>query len=522
LGGGHLNALGSETLGGQALLHGFVAAHWPIGYINSVDTVFGLTLCLMAVSSAALNRRLPLWCVPLLVALPLFINPQIVNVSASYTASALMLFLFCGTWRELKDRDRSSSPWPHAICTGLVYAAILALKTSYLLLPAVHFIVLALGLAIYAIRLKGVFSWATKVVISSVFFLLPWLAVYLSNLSAFFSFRSYPNISFLGMGDFKNTAPVINPFSLEPLFWGFGDGLAYYTLTILIIGFCGIILIVFQSPSYRSNKASNATAIATCFTPPILYIANIFLISPMLIGLDTSLRYLCPVIIAAAPSAMIIAATSVSEVNAQIDTQRLFVKKPIFVVAFFSLLVLGFFSASFIERVKQAAAYGSILSFGPLVRNPQNIEYNHYVFSKDAKEKVQTAQHIVPQYKSLAAWTSLALYLDYKRNHIVNIEPAGLITPWADFPFGQAIEEGISYFKALGIDYVLWQYSGYAVWSEQLISVLTASPYKGLHLTGVRIHQFLDFLASVTGQSEILYDDGSCVILRLPSSTTIR
>jgi hypothetical protein len=111
----------------------------------------------------------------------------------------------------------------------------------------------------------------------------------------------------------------------------------------------------------------------------------------MLIGLDTSLRYLCPVIIAAAPSAMIIAATSVSEVNAQIDTQRLFVKKPIFVVAFFSLLVLGFFSASFIERVKQAAAYGSILSFGPLVRNPQNIEYNHYVFSKDAKEKVQTA-----------------------------------------------------------------------------------------------------------------------------------
>jgi hypothetical protein len=184
LGGGHLNALGSETLGGQAFLHGFVAAHWPIGYINSVDSVFGLTLCLMAVSSAALSRRLPVWCMPIVVALPVFINPQIVNISASYTASALMLFLFCGTWIELKDRGHSSSPWPHAICTGLVYAAIVVLKTSYLLLPALHFSVLSLGLAIYATRLKGVFSWAMKVVISSVFFLLPWLTIYFSNLSA--------------------------------------------------------------------------------------------------------------------------------------------------------------------------------------------------------------------------------------------------------------------------------------------------------------------------------------------------
>ncbi|MCK7515897.1 MAG: hypothetical protein MZV70_75970 [Desulfobacterales bacterium] len=62
LGGGHLNALGSEALGRASFLflHGFVAAHWPIGYINGVDSVFGLTLCLMAASSAALSGRLPL------------------------------------------------------------------------------------------------------------------------------------------------------------------------------------------------------------------------------------------------------------------------------------------------------------------------------------------------------------------------------------------------------------------------------------------------------------------------------
>jgi hypothetical protein len=241
----------------------------------------------------------------------------------------------------------------------------------------------------------------------------------------------------------------------------------------------------------------------------------------MLFGPSSSLRYLCPVIIAAAPSALIMAAASVSGTNPWLNTKRLFVKKPIFIVVFFSLLLLCAFFGSFSKRVKQAFTYGSVLSFSNVARDPKYIAYNHYVFSTDAKKKVHTAQQIVPQYESLAAWTSLALHLDYKRNHIIDIEPAGLISPWVDFPFGQGIKEGITYFKALGIDYVLWEYSGYAVRSEQFILDMAASPYESLHMTGVRTHQFLKFLINLTKQSEILYNDGSIVILKIPSSNKI-
>ena len=45
--GSPLSALGSETLGGQAVLHGIVLNHFPIPYINGVDAVFGLLLCLL-------------------------------------------------------------------------------------------------------------------------------------------------------------------------------------------------------------------------------------------------------------------------------------------------------------------------------------------------------------------------------------------------------------------------------------------------------------------------------------------
>jgi hypothetical protein len=521
LSGGHFNALGSETLGGQAFLHGFVAAHWPIGYVNSVDSVFGLALCLMAAISAAFSIGLPVWYTLLVLAVPVFINPQIVNISASYTASALMLFLFCGTWIELKNRNNSASPWPHAICTGFVYSALVALKTSFLLLPLAHLSVLSLGLAIYTTRLKEVFSWAIKVVISSIIFLLPWIMIYSSRLSAFFSDRGYLDISLQEMDYFRHTTPIINPFSLQSLFWGFGDNFSYYTLTILLILFCGIILIAFQFPGYPYNKVLTATALAACLTPPLLYGLNIFIISSMLFGPESSLRYLCPVIIAAAPSAMIMAAASTPGANSQIKTKRLFFKRPIFIIAVFSLILLIAFSASFSERIKQAFTHGSILSFGNLARDPKYVAYNHYVFSAAAKKKVHTAQQIVPQNETLATWTSLALYLDYQRNRIIDIEPAGLASPLTDFPFGQGIEDGIKYFKTLGIDYVLWQYRGYAVRSEQSILAMAASPYKGFHMTGVRTHQFLKFLINLTKQSELLYDDGSIVILKVPPSNKI-
>ena len=345
--------------------------------------------------------------------------------------------------------------------------------------------------------------------------------IYSSRLTAFFSDHSYLNNSLQKIDYFRHSAPIINPFSFEPLFWAFGANFAYYTLTILLIGFCGIILIVYQSSNYLSNKVLTATVLATCLTPPLLYALNIFIISSMLFGPESSLRYLCPVIIAAAPSAMIMAATIFSKTNPQIKTKRPFVKRPIFIVASFSLILLVAFFASFSERVKQAFTYGSILSFSNLARDPKYVAYNQYVFSAAAKKKVHTAQQIVPKHELLAAWTSLAFYLDYKRNHIIDIEPAGLASPLTAFPFGQGIEDGITYFKTLGVDYVLWQYRGYAVRSEQSILTMAASPYEGFHRIGVRTHQFLKFLINLTKQSEILYNDGFFVILKLPPTNGI-
>jgi hypothetical protein len=516
LSGGHLNALGSETFGGQAFLHGFIAAHWPISYVNSVDTVVGLALCLMAVFSAALRARLPAWFIPLVVAIPVFINPQIVNISASYTAAALILFLFLGIWIELQDRDTITSLWPHAVCIGLVYAALTALKISFLLLPAVHFMVLLVGFVIISRPLKDVLSWAIKVVLSASGFILPWVLLYSSHWIALFFSASRPN-NFLQKQDYLRYAkPTTNLFSLDPLFYGFGASFAHYTLTIMLIGSCCLVLMAYKFQNHRSSMALTLFSISACVTPPILYAINIFIIAPKLFGSANALRYLCPVIIAAAPCAMIMIAKATSESDPGKQKKYLGIKKPIIIYAFISILLLGAFYESFSKRVKQAYTYGSILSFHKVARDQTYLTYNHYALSADAKKNIQKAQQIIPQGEAFVAWTPLAFHLDYQRNPIIDIDPAGLASPWVDFPSGQGTEEGIKYFRNLGIDYVLWQNKGYGVRSERAMSYTTSSPFDHLHFIGVKTHQFFKFLLNLTQQSQILYNDGSILILKIP------
>jgi hypothetical protein len=156
LGGSAFNALGSETFGGQAFLHGFAVAHWPLGYVNTIDSVFAFVLCLMMLMSVALRTRLPFWFILLVVTVPIFINPQYVNISSIYTAVVLILLLFLGLWVQVKEQNDAFTTWPCAAWLGLVYAALVALKTVYLLFVVVHFTILLVGLICLSYSWKDV------------------------------------------------------------------------------------------------------------------------------------------------------------------------------------------------------------------------------------------------------------------------------------------------------------------------------------------------------------------------------
>jgi hypothetical protein len=325
-----------------------------------------------------------------------------------------------------------------------------------------------------------------------------------------------PHTYVLDSGYYRYTAKAINIFSLDPLFYDFSATFAHYTLTVIVAALCSIFLFVYKLPNEPKYKMQTVTEFAACVTPLILYFVSIVIIAPRLLGPDEGLRYVCSVIIAAVPATLIIASTRVSEALQGKNIKNQLQKYPMVLFVVFAMGVIGFFSSSFVERGKQAIHYGSLLSFSKRARDPQYIAYNQYAFSSDAKREVQAAQQMVPEGAVLIAWTPLAFHLDYNRNRIIDIDPAGLANPWVDFPFGKALSDGIQYFIDSGAYYVLWHYRSYAVRPVGNLREEAASPYPRAHTIGVRTQQLVEMLYDMTKDSQILGNNGSIVVFRLP------
>ena len=515
--GSPFNGLASLTLGGQAFLHGFAVAHWPIGYANSVDSVLAFALCLMIVFAAALRVGLPSWLISLVVAAPVFVNPQYVNISAIYTAVALMLLLFLGPWLDSKDRNFKFFSWHQATSLGLTYAALVTLKNTYLFIAALHFTFLLLGLICASRPRKEVLFWAVKVLASAAIFISPWMLLYYSNWITVLS-NPVPAENPVLAGGLQLQAESMNLFSLKPLFYGFGTSFAHYTYTIILAGFCGVFIICRRSTNQRTDKVRKMTAFAVCAALPTLYLLNIFVIGPMLWGPTGLLRYVCPVIIAAVPSALIMASQSACDVTRPPKAARIKSppsRRPILVFGAFSVVLLVIFFRSSLARFRQALRHGSILAFSQTATNPAYIEYTRYELGAPGRKAIRKAQQAVPEGQPLATWTQRVTHIDYKRNRIIDITPAGLFAPWINLPFTGKSDEAIKYFTSSGVCYVLWQYAPMMRSGQQFVNWM-ASPYRGERVLAHRTWQFMKMLEKMTGDSEILYDDGQIRVIKLP------
>jgi len=513
--GSHFSALGSETFGGQAFLHGFALAHWPIGYVNTVDSVFAFLLCLMAVLSVSIRTKLPFWYIPLVVLVPIFINPQYVNISSLYTASAMIIFLFLGLWMNLEDNKNTLLAWPSLAFLGLSYSSLIALKTFYLLVVSIHFVLVFLGIIYVSYSLRNAISWAIRTAFSTLLFSSPWILLYHSNWITWLSNISGPQAYLLDSGFARQTASTINLLSSEKLFFGFGTTFAHYTATMIVVTLCCLSLFVYKAAIQPTHGTRTVMGFAACATAPILYVVNIFMLAPILTGPSNGLRYLCPIIVVAVPCSLIIAASTVSESMRLKKTKSQFSIIPVLIFSVFATGLVVIFYESLAERARQAFQFGSTLSFSKLVRDPLYLAYNKYAFSSEAKKDIQEAQLVVPGGRNLAAWTPLAMHLDYRRNKILDIDPAGLANPWLEFPFGRQVGEGVKYFINLDAHYVLWQYSSPAVRPEQALLEWAASPYARSHTIGVRTYQFVKTLRGMARDSQILYNNGSIVVMKI-------
>ena len=519
LDGGPFSALGYETLGGQAYLHGFIAAHWSIGQINAVDALFGLVLSMTMVLVAAERARLRGWLVPLAVAALFFISPQYVNISALYVGVALLLFLVFIPYGESEGPGIFFATPSSAIVVGLMYAALVALKSTYLLVPLFHFplSVLAVAVATRRIRTTLIYAqpWCVTVAAIAMAGILPWMLIHAPRWYAAWAALG-PSVTTTAEGNQSEFSLLsLDLFSLKPLSWGLGASFAHYTVAVLLVCLCCALIAYRPRRHAWSRNPSILWSLSSCAMLPILYLVTLLIFERYLSGYDRALRYMCPILIALVPAAIIFAGEAPPEIPRQERGQNMRPLMALMAISLPTFLLLGAFFGPLVNRIDQAANHGSILSFAA-ARAPIYSKFSRFSMSDEAKEAVSEMQHLVPEGETLLAWISLQLHLDYRRNPIFSVEPAGLVSPAQDFPFDGDTEAAEEYFRRHGVRYVLWQRSGAVVRSDKYLLNLLDSRNASRRRFGRIVLAFSRMLFDLSQRSQILHEDKTFLLFRLP------
>ena len=449
--GSPLSAMGLQSLGAQAFLDGFVVAFFPIVYINGVDAVFGLFLCLILAAQFTKDRVMNLICVLSVV----FINPQYVNISTLFCGGALIMAMVAV--------EGSAS-------LGLLYAALIAMKPIYAVFIAIHLLAVA--------PVLGGIRWAVRTGLAAAVFLSPWVLLHAPNYLA--ALRVHHAAPTPVPGDIDTDK--INLFSFEPL--TYGSTAANYTLLVIAIAVCGLICWRVK-PAMLKTVACSITAVAT-------FLIFVFVLPPLQYGYDHALRYYTPVAIGLAPA--IFGWTALAANRLRSRTWRVWL--PLMV----AVIPVAAFGSSLRDRVTMAISTHSAASYSWLAKDPDYVAYNKKVLTGSERQEVLALQERVPAGEPILAWINTPFYLDYRRNRIIDIDTAGVGLPWAQLPSAR---------------YLIWDYDGFATLDQDEYEGRALNAGAGERKDSLMTLDFIRQLNSMVEKGKVLYDDGKLKVVQL-------
>ncbi len=515
---GAFSNIGINTLGAQVFLQGFVAAHWPVDYIDAVDALFGLTLSGTLILFAGRRLRIPGILTPLAIAVLISINSQSVNVSTVYIGSALLIFLlFLPLGLRADGTHLQPASTTSAFVTGVLYASLVALKSTFVLVAAIHLAIVATTVLIATRRVRASMNWCLFVALGGCCSLLPWILIHAYKiLPAVPQFVAYvaspvpgPDIS------------VARPFGI---FSGaaaqFGFGASYSDFSALIgVALISALIIAFRAYGGRQFRAPlTLYDVAGCLTLPAFYAVQMLIVGAMFVDHDTALRYAVPVFIAIVPAAIVLSGRyrTVNENNAEAMRDS----SPVMtaVVATAAASVIWALSTPLTNRIEQAIRYRSVdpTYYG---KDSTNI-YRHLAYSANAlssyeRDYLRKIQYRVPAGETMLSYVSISLHYDFSRNRILTLDAGGLEAGWLDFPFEGTVDDAERFFVEHGAEYILWQYRGLAVLSDQDLKYQTYSPSPSDRKRAHNKLAFNKLLQGISERSEILHDDGSYRLVRI-------
>lgn len=481
LNAGPLNALGTETLGASAALQALILMLFPMPFINGADASWGMVLVYLLVLAPFRPETKNIPCALTALLLVTFLYLYYANVSALYMGLALLLGM-------LLLYPRMSGGHRHFFFLGAFYSTAVTLKPTFAIFIAIHAILMTSHLA----RQKGLkvtiqryFLWT---LLGAGVFLAPWIILHCDN---YF-------LLVLGKGSsFSYNAELIGKSRIAELSILFYR--PYLTFTILTI-LCWLLPLLSLRLSYNKELPTHVHrdmlfdiafgGLLTC-----VYIVFI-LVGPFLNGSFMHLRYFAPSL--AALFFYIFATYTASEPTC-VSRGLGYVLRAMPVLAALLLFVVGGRIAMQIQQ--ELMETGSMHYFSHLTSRKQYREYTiRTAWSSAEQERIARAQAAVPEGEPILAWLNANFLLDYNRNQIFDVDPAGIASPWAYVP---------------DVQYFIWQSQGYGVRSKKLWYSRFKSDAKREKVITLKCMQFLKNMTNRINRAEILYSDGEIYVAKV-------
>jgi hypothetical protein len=347
----------------------------------------------------------------------------------------------------------------------LLYAALIAMKPIFAVFVAIHLVATAL---VPQVRIR----WALRTGLASALFLLPWALVHAPNYLAALHARPSPLAT-----PAPTVTDAVNLLSWKPL--EYGSTTANYTMLVAAIALCGWIC----------WKARARNVLACCVAGVVTFFVFIYVLGPMNYGYHHGLRYFTAVVIGLAP--VIFGFTALADHD---RGGRMWLS---LVVA---AIPLAAFGPSLRTRVLTALHTHSMVSYSWVLEDEDYVDYIRRVLYGPERQAVHALQQRVPAGEPILAWTNTPFYLDYRRNRIIDIDTAGIGTPWARMPEAS---------------YLIWDYDGFATLASEDHTQRTKNAGANERKDAALTLEFIKQLDLAVSQGEVIYDDDDVKIVRL-------
>jgi len=507
LSGNPYEVLGTDSLGAHAFLQGFVLLGFPVEYLQGLEAVFSFAL--VGLLLIAIGRKFNLhWSYTIFAVLGfIVINPQSVNVSPIYLGSAFILGIILASFKLLEQMGKSDSgetPILSIGILGLLLAGFLGLKNTFLIFAFAYFSLFFIGLLLISEDKRKIVKICALVTLSAFVALLPWLALYTSNIVSAVLIALQPSTETTVNTFTSLSGNISGLFSMAALYYG--NSFLSYGIIVLMLMLIGAYSIIntYGNRVAPSKRGYYLVAAASCAASIITYYFY-----GAIIPAYAAVRYSCPVLIATLPFAWLVAAMAVPN---SWRSQKLLGMPAIKIAILLAMpiLVSALFWSTFVKRIEMAYYYHMAIQ---LPYDNKAIKYNRYAMSSDTSEFVRGIQYKTRPGEKILVWIGFPMHLDFSRNEIYSIMSSSLLNPWLDMPFSGNVNDMVQYLKGQGIRYVIWDARGDDL--ENTYRRMLSGSNLGNRRVAERGLYFREMLASMMNESNILYNAKGIVLFGL-------